>query len=1159
MRGSRLTTRLLVGCGVVAGVLLAGAGAAWADHQPGNPPPKQPVITSAPTSPGTDSTPTWAWTDPEGQATTCELRFEGATVFGPTPCTSPITYDLAAQPYGTYTFLVENVDAWSSSTYERLPAPPVITAGPTSPGNDATPTWSFTLPPGTAGQCTLLQGATVVDGPVACAGTQTFTLTADGTYTFRVVAVGNSLTSAPDTSTYTFDSTPPPDPVITGEPTSPSADSTPTWTFTTSGDTASALCSVSGGVAAPAPCTSPATYDLSAQPGGSYTFTVIAVDAAGNQSSPVTSSVDWLAPPVITSAPATPDNDPSPTWTFTVAAGATGECTLLQGATVVSGPAPCAGTASYTLVADGAYTFSVEAVDGGSGLHSSPTTSAYTFDATPPPAPVVTGFPSSPTADDTPTFTFTTSGDTVGTTCSITGQAPAPCTSPVTFDLTGQPAGLYTATFTALDAAGNTTSTPFAFERIVPPPPPTITDAPVSPDNDPTPTWQFTLPPGTVGRCTLLDGATVVSGPVDCVGGHTFTVAGDATYTFQVVAIDLVTSLESTPTTSTYTYDATAPAVPVITSAPPSPVYEDFPTWAFTVSGDTVSTLCSVTGPGAVVVYAEATCTSPAPFDLVAQPDGAYTFSVKAVDAVGNVSAPATSTYTLDRTPPTPTITSSPTTPGNDTTPTWVFTTPAGTVTECTLLFGATVVAGPVSCSGSHTFTVTTDGAYTFQVVAIYTAISRTGAPASSTYTLDTTGPVAPVFTSQPTSPSNSTNPRWTFTSSADTVSRTCTLTRDGATVSSGGCGGAFQPNLNNRPDGVYTLTVVPFDALGNAGTPAIGTYTLDRVAPAAPNLTSGPTTLTNTSLPTWTFTTDPGTTTTCSLTSGGQTISAPTACSESVSYDLSGVPDGNFTLNLLSRDAAGNTSSLAVTFAVDRTPPATPKIIDGPSGTSSDDSPTWKFTTQGQSTARCSVLSGATVVIGPVLCGSPAAFDLTDQPDGVYTFQVVATDAAGNASAPATSSYSLRTGRVAPTPTPAPTPTGPPPAPTPPPAVPGPVVRDPFLPDDDDGTGTGRTPRPAPTPAPGPAPAPEPGPTTPTTVDSGPTAPVERIIEQAGRVVTEASRRAAFPLLLLGLVFLFLVIQNRIDRRDPKLAQAPVHAGDELEFGPPPSRRGRQ
>ena len=42
---------------------------------------------------------------------------------------------------------------------------------------------------------------------------------------------------------------------------------------------------------------------------------------------------------------------------------------------------------------------------------------------------------------------------------------------------------------------------------------------------------------------------------------------------------------------------------------------------------------------------------------------------------------------------------------------------------------------------------------------------------------------------------------------------------------------------------------------------------------------------------------------------------------------------------------------------------------------------------------------------------------------------------------------------------------------------------------------------------------------------------------------------RAAIPIALLLIVLLFLLVQNRLDRGDPKLAHAPVHGDDDLEF----------
>ena len=49
------------------------------------------------------------------------------------------------------------------------------------------------------------------------------------------------------------------------------------------------------------------------------------------------------------------------------------------------------------------------------------------------------------------------------------------------------------------------------------------------------------------------------------------------------------------------------------------------------------------------------------------------------------------------------------------------------------------------------------------------------------------------------------------------------------------------------------------------------------------------------------------------------------------------------------------------------------------------------------------------------------------------------------------------------------------------------------------------------------------------------------------GRTITTLQ----LPLALFIVVLLFLLVQNRIDRRDPKLAAAPVTAEPELTFGP--------
>jgi hypothetical protein len=56
-----------------------------------------------------------------------------------------------------------------------------------------------------------------------------------------------------------------------------------------------------------------------------------------------------------------------------------------------------------------------------------------------------------------------------------------------------------------------------------------------------------------------------------------------------------------------------------------------------------------------------------------------------------------------------------------------------------------------------------------------------------------------------------------------------------------------------------------------------------------------------------------------------------------------------------------------------------------------------------------------------------------------------------------------------------------------------------------------------------------------------------QSVISQISDVAVEAAKNAAFPLLLVALVFGFLMVQNRIDSRDPKLALAPVDSDYDL------------
>jgi hypothetical protein len=126
-------------------------------------------------------------------------------------------------------------------------------------------------------------------------------------------------------------------------------------------------------------------------------------------------------------------------------------------------------------------------------------------------------------------------------------------------------------------------------------------------------------------------------------------------------------------------------------------------------------------------------------------------------------------------------------------------------------------------------------------------------------------------------------------------------------------------------------------------------------------------------------------------------------------------------------------------------------------------------------------------------------------------------------------------------------------PSPPSPPATPDPgVPAPPAL----GGTLTETPPRPDAKPKPGRTEKPAVTPTSPRPPAAGRPAPEDDrgLVETIADAIVPVVQRTAFPLLLLILGGLFLLIQNRIDSRDPKLARAPLHAQPDLPFLAPPS-----
>jgi hypothetical protein len=1138
--------------------------------------PTAPTL-SGPATPGNKASVTFTFSAEAGASLECRLDGPaGVGAWG--ACTSPQSLTLS-QGDGLYVFRVRATDAAGNtsavtSVSYRLdtgaPAAPVVTA-PTSPSNNTLVNFTFTAEAGSTTECRLT-GPGGVGAWTSCTSPDPVNANqGDGTYVLDVRATdaaGN--VGATGSASYLLDTAAPAAPVVSG-PSGPSNATSVSWTFTAEAGSTTECRLFFSGVAVTGwhACTSPDTETLGSGD-GNYTLRVRATDPAGNLG-PVGSSgvyvLDTTAPSAPSlSGPATPGKNTTVTYTFSAEAGATLECRL-DGPGGVGPWVACTSPRTVTLSqGDGFYVFRVRATDvaGNTGPASSV---GYTLDTVAPLAPTITSSPTSPGKSRSPSWSFTLPEGTAVCQISFGATVVVPftaCTSPYVADLTGQPDGLYTFSVSAVDTAGNVgpAATSTYLLDTTPPVPTGITPATGTNSNDTTPTWTFTVEPGATTQCAVMRGGTIIVPFAVCTGPYSVDLSstGDGSYSFLVKATDIAGNAGA-PVTTTYLLDTVAPTAPVITSAPPSVASNRSPSWGFTAeAGATLQ--CRIyrdgTTPGGW-----STCTSPYVANLATASDGTYDFEVRAIDTAGNIGPSTTRVYTLDTTAPAPpTLVSSPGTPSPVHTPAWGFSAETGATTECQIVGPGGVVAPWATCSSPYVADLTAqpDGDYTFQVRAT-DAAGNVGPALSVPYTLDSTAPSPPTITSAPPGPASDRTPTWTFTGEPG-ATLTCTITR-GTTVviAATTCTSPFTADLTGQPDGVYTLTVTATDTSGNTSAASSATYILDTTAPKAPRFTRTPTTPDSIRTPSWSWAKVTGTTASCRLTRDGVVIVNWRTCGSPFIANLSGRPDGTYTLSVRLTDTAGNVGPAATSnYVLDTTAPGAPGFTSKPSSPDSDRRPSWSWTLPSGTRAECLVTRGGGVVRDWSACGTTYLLSLTGQPDGTYRLAVRLIDVAGNVGPYASSSYTLDSTRTPPagggtggdTSGGGPSNDGgggggvsgnsgiPPVTPITP-QVPTPDLSTPIgaLPRGSAGhpalKATGKTPEQ----------------TSSRPLFSPQLPPVGDVPTVIGKVAVKSLEKPQFPLLLLVVVALFLLIQNRIDRKDPKLASAPVESEPMLSFGP--------
>ncbi|WP_146175356.1 Ig-like domain repeat protein [Paraconexibacter algicola] len=373
---------------------------------------------------------------------------------------------------------------------------------------------------------------------------------------------------------------------------------------------------------------------------------------------------------------------------------------------------------------------------------------------------------------------------------------------------------------------------------------------------------------------------------------------------------------------------------------------------------------------------------------LHALADGDYRLDVRARRAATLVvdESPASRAFTIDTDAPTAEITSGPT--GRQATASATFTYRAdeqGVTYQCRLQ----PIGGYESCGPTASFPALTDGAYTFDVFATDVAGNRSPVESRS-FTVDTTPPDT-TLTATPAALSSNTTPTFAFTSAAGATFR-CRV----------GTSGPFETcasplTLPSLDDGAYAFQVRAVDDVGNAdATPASFAFTVDTTAPRT-TIDSGPSGRVASTTAAFTFSVTGGPTLTeCSLDGA-----AFGACVSPVSS--TGLAEGTHTLDVRSRDAAGNVEApVRRTWTVDVSAPDTTLTLV-PAAVSSDTTPTFGFSASEAGATFVCALDGGSYDT----CSSPRTTAMLAE--GEHTFAVAARDDLGNVDpTPATYAFTI-------------------------------------------------------------------------------------------------------------------------------------------------------
>ena len=633
-----------------------------------------------------------------------------------------------------------------------------------------------------------------------------------------------------------------------------------------------------------------------------------------------------------------------------------------------SGWKSCNSPVGFSNLSEGDHTLSIRATDKAGNMDDLPAVRNFRVD-TISPVVYIDKKPSQLSRDSNAVFEFHASEVVERFECQIDGGVWTSCTSPSSYVLTD---GEHTFAVRALDKCGNTgTEERYTWKIDTVSCKTTLSQAnlPQNPTNNQTATFIFTADKPSTFECTL---DTV---KVDCQSPMVYSNLSEGSHTFTVRCITLSGVPDPDPPSYTWRVDITPPETVIESNTPEC--NSTTPTFSFS-SADSGSPCSSCIYECKIDTQDWVSCTSPRSYTSLT--DGAHIFSVRAIDAAGNIdSTPAKQNWIKDTTPPDTVITGNPSNPSGFDIATFSFIS-----SENNSSFECSIDSNPYSvCISPIVYTGLTDGSHIFRVRAKDACNNYDTTPAEYSWIVDTSG-VDTEITSMPQGYTSSQTAEFAFKCNKNNCTFECKLEESGSWEA---C--TSPKSFNNLSEGMHKFYVRAIYGGLPDSSPASYEWTIDRTPPET-SITDKPPKLTKEGEALFKFSATDSSmpcdkcTFRCKVDSGNYY-----ECTSPVL--LSNLGNGEHTFSVYSVDRAGNEDSTPEVYiwTVDSIPPET-FITSHPAEFTKDTSASFSFSCSEDGVFMCSIDLG-----NFENCNSPKTY--SGLQEGIHIFKVKCADLAGN------------------------------------------------------------------------------------------------------------------------------------------------------------------